>query len=722
MDDIRRLLESFDRFDHDEKTDSIPLANSESDLEESLTNEYETFLSEQAAARRGAGALFGSIEKELGAGAAKSAGRVVRPRFLTPGEVESELARIGARTPVSQASRASPKVTPPTRAGKRGKEHSRPDEKPAKKEKGDRAELERPQPRASEPKADMPAVVRRPQRGPAAVEPPEATLPPVGGRRVDVTGLPSVVRTRGTRDISVPSTKPKVGSETPASPSRVDLPGEPPLRRAGQETVAVPTPRMRPEPATRVKPEESPVAAPERDLAPSPTRDIQAPAPRRTGTAPAVRPEPSPAARPEAAPRVEPSPVRRPGEIPEPVTSPTVGPRTQPETSRAGSIRPTPSLAPRLAAGAGLGALPSGTEPPVGGSPVPPGPVAAPIPPMVSTDDQKPKTPEKPPAPEADKTSAYPDLPEIDVEPTAPMAKLDLTQEPAPAKTTEPPVSKAPTITMPTISPGMARTAATTQVPGPTVPAEPEKGSFVRVRTPAEIAAGATQGSGYLRSRFSDRVRTGTPQESKSRKNPVIESLKKEFQEYVLDEAQVLNFPRTPVQSTVSAAPPAKSTPPAPRTTAQAPAPTPAATAQKAGTQFKSELGSRWNKGFSALGAYDEFTRRRDQPMLKRLAGGAIVGAGELLGTAAGAAAGGLTSPVTGPVGPVVGGIYGATKGYETGQAISDRLLGSPGAEAEGDVTKAIGKVAAPVGSAIGKGIEKAKASPLFKRDDQSYL
>ena len=347
------------------------------------------------------------------------------------------------------------------------------------------------------------------------------------------------------------------------------------------------------------------------------------------------------------------------------------------------------------------------------------------MPPTIDTDNQKPETPERPQAPEIVKAPTYPDLPEIDIRPAAPLAKITPDQEPAPVRITKPSISKAPTISMPTISPGSSQPAAPTQAP---VPSEPTKGSFVRVRTPDEIAAGATRGSGYLKSQFSDRVRTGIQQESNWRKNTVIESLKKEFHEYVLDEAQILNFPDPPAQSARPATPPVKSTVPVTRTTPQAPTAAQkavqaaGASAQKAGTQFKSELGGRWNKGFSALGAYDEFTRRRDQPMLKRLTGGAIVGASELLGTAAGAAAGGLTSPVTGPVGPVVGGIYGATKGYETGQAISDRLLGSPGAEAEGDVTKAIGKVAEPVGRAIGKGIEKAKASPLFKQDDQSYL
>lgn len=213
----------------------------------------------------------------------------------------------------------------------------------------------------------------------------------------------------------------------------------------------------------------------------------------------------------------------------------------------------------------------------------------------------------------------------------------------------------------------------------------------------------------------------------------LLESLKNEYKDFVDEAAEVVPFPKkAPATMTPTAAPTAVATKPVPAAPGVASKVAGAARtgAQAAGTQFKSELGSRLNKGFAGLGAYDEYTRRRGQPEWKRIAGAAVTGASEYVGgalggvagTAAGALAGGPAAPVTAPVGGVTGGIYGATKGYEVGQKAADYLLGSPGEEAVGDVSKKAAELAEPVGRAIGRGIGRAKASPAFSRDDQSYI
>ena len=726
MDDIRRLLESFDQAENIAK-DTQTAADPGSDLQESMLKEYESFLSEQAAPVRPAARGFmkglergaAAAEREAAAAeraTARAAGRAARPQYLPKAEVDREAQALGARA--AQASRGRPgaEITPPTRKGSKGKPHRSPDEAPKRvKQKGEPDELPRgtppkiepvarpqerpgiraanepaaipaaprstpaprpgvePAARPAAPRPDLPAVVRR--RNQPVAGPSDVPLPARGGRPVEVPGVPSVVRT------------PR--PEAPAAP-RVSDPQVPaPAARPGVEPAPTPRPGVEPAPAAPVLP------------------------------------------KPEIAPVSKPGSVEMPGSLPEISTGP--GPRLAAARAPAAS-----GIVPRIATGAGLTGTTFGPQlPGGGGSGVPPI-----TPPVVGSPTTLPgggggreQLPE-PTRPRVAAVGGYPDLPEIDVAPEPPFAKLDLTEPPAgraPSSAATAPSYRSGDTYQP--SPGAydwSRTAA------PAAPmAEPPRGSFVRTRTPDEIARGATQGTGYLRSRYADRVRTGIQPESRSRQGRVIESIKQEFEQFVLDEAQVLNFPKKPAAPAPMAAPQVKTTSTAARPQSQAttaPTPAPATAAQKVqqaaaakaqqtGKQFKGELGGRWNRGFSALSGYDEYTRRRagGQSVGTSLAGAGIVAGSELLGTAGGAALGSVV-PIPGAT--LAGGIYGATKGYEAGRSIGDRLLGSPGEEAEGEVTKAIGKVAEPVGAAVGKAAAKLKAAPPpgFRSDDQSYF
>lgn len=192
-----------------------------------------------------------------------------------------------------------------------------------------------------------------------------------------------------------------------------------------------------------------------------------------------------------------------------------------------------------------------------------------------------------------------------------------------------------------------------------------------------------------------------------------LNNLKNEYREFINEAAAAAPAsarrydPNKPLD--VSDATITSTTTSAPRTATAAGATT--GTAQKIGQKAgefsrhtAADLKNPWSRGFGALSGYDEWTRRRDQPLWKKAAGAALVGGTEMVSSALGTAAGAMT-PV--PGGAFVGGTAAGYGGYKAGQAAADYLLGSPGEDAEGDVSKALGKAFGAAGKVVGKGIKQ---------------
>jgi hypothetical protein len=685
MDDIRRLLESFDRSN---SAQTEPVAQS-STLEESLWNDYDAFLDEQALPRSLGRGLLRGMEQGAAeadaraAAAARRAQRSATPKRLPQAEIDRELQALANRQAgaLKRSDTVASREVPPTRSGA-GKQHS-PKDKGKGKEEKEAPPKRKPQkgdtetaprmaqkvaepttrartPAANEPLADVNVIRQRP-RPAAAVKDAEPRLMPSGGTPVTRPSVPEVVRTR---------------------------------RAQRPEVKAEPTPQQRSEPA--------PTTAPEIARTPQTAPSV---APRATA-APAARvePGPRPAAQPDTRPAATVSTPEPSDSAPRLPVINVTGTRSERPLPPAGS-KPTFQELPRVSAGGG------------GDNIMPPGPPGPDEMPRIK--GPRPAVPlsiDKSTVAQGLAAGAAGAASDAMADNGANTAAVSVPTDRSAAGDDLRNIDLPPTVSYPRVKPavdsgGIGTREPETMAPSAAAPSPEKKGSYVRVRTPQDFLKGGTTFSGALQSRFGGPVRTG-----------VLEHLKEEYRDFINEQAQVIPITKKTAAGTApSAAGPAASS-------VQAPATKPVTRAP--GAQLKGELRNPWNRGIAALGAYDEYTRRRGQPEWKRLAGAAMTGAGEYLGAAGGATvgtvggalAGGPAAPLTAPAGGIAGGVYGAVKGYEAGQKLGDRLLGSPGEEAVGDVSKKAAELAEPVGRAIGRGISGLKRAPGFTRDDQSYI